>query len=379
MIREAEALASEGHEVHVIALRPVRGRSPAEMEGVYLHELPLTVRRGGAVRYLYQYAMFFALATAVLLIMHLKHRFQLVHVHSLPDAQVFCTVPLRLLGVPVLLDLHESMPELLMARFSLTNESPIVKGTILVQALSCWFASHTVVACEGIRERLLSRRVDPERVSCVYNAVEDTGTPSSPEELRSRFQLSQGINIVHAGGINTERDLETAVRALARLRPEYDIDFVVVGDGDREYISHILAISIDLGLDGHIRFIGRLSPSDARALMSISPVGLVTLVSNPHTNLAWPARVAEYTFLRKPLIVPRLRFLSQMLDDSARFYIPGDAESLAEELRASLSDPAGNTQRVARAETVCRKYDWQHARVELLRICDNLVGLNAIG
>ena len=38
-------------------------------------------------------------------------RFALVQVHSLPDFLVFAALPLRLAGVPLILDLHEAMPE----------------------------------------------------------------------------------------------------------------------------------------------------------------------------------------------------------------------------------------------------------------------------
>ena len=49
--------------------------------------------------------------------LHRRHRFGLVQVHSLPDFLVFAALPLRLVGVPVLLDLHEAMPEFFVTRF----------------------------------------------------------------------------------------------------------------------------------------------------------------------------------------------------------------------------------------------------------------------
>ena len=49
--------------------------------------------------------------------LHRRERFALVQVHSLPDFLVFAALPLRLVGVPVLLDLHEAMPEFFRSRF----------------------------------------------------------------------------------------------------------------------------------------------------------------------------------------------------------------------------------------------------------------------
>src|SRR2546426_12845436 len=57
--REAETLGAEGHRVEAIVLRPRSGPSAAEIDGVHLHEVTLSARRGGVMRYLYQYGVFF--------------------------------------------------------------------------------------------------------------------------------------------------------------------------------------------------------------------------------------------------------------------------------------------------------------------------------
>ena len=63
---------------------------------------------------------------------HRRHRFALVQVHSLPDFLVFAALPLRLVGVPVLLDLHEAMPEFFRSRFPRAS-NPIAHRLLLLQ------------------------------------------------------------------------------------------------------------------------------------------------------------------------------------------------------------------------------------------------------
>ena len=48
---------------------------------------------------------------------HRRRRFALVQVHTLPDFLVFAGLPMRLDGVPLVLDLHEAMPEFFRSRF----------------------------------------------------------------------------------------------------------------------------------------------------------------------------------------------------------------------------------------------------------------------
>ncbi len=372
MRREAEALAEDGYVVHAIALRPRSGASPTHVGGVHLHELPLTVRRGGKLRYLYQYAMFFLLSTALLIRLHLFRRFVLIHVHSLPDFQVFGALLLRLGGAKVLLDLHEAMPEIVAARFRLSPGNLWVRLAEISEWLSCRTADHVVVANDGIRATLIDRKIPASRITAVYNPGNASDTPFNPQRVRVDLNLPPGRLIVHAGGINPERDIETLIRAFARLSQASELHLVIAGDGDPEYVAQLSGIARDLGIGDRVRFVGRLPQDQAIALMSLSSVGVVTLESNPLTELAWPSRIPEFALLRKPLIVPMLRFLSQTLEDGAQFYIPGNAESLAREINAVLQAPHGRESAVAKAETICGRFEWGRMRTVLRGICETL-------
>jgi hypothetical protein len=64
-----------------------------------------------------------ALASAL----HLRHRYDLVQVNSLPDFLVFAALGPRLIGSPVLLDLHECMPEFFATKFRTSLQHPAVR------------------------------------------------------------------------------------------------------------------------------------------------------------------------------------------------------------------------------------------------------------
>lgn len=375
--REAEALVEDGYTVHAIALRPSSGPSGTHLNGVHLHELPLLAKRGGKLRYAYQYAMFFLLSTAILVRLHGRRRFEVVHVHSLPDFQVLCALPLRVLGAAVLLDLHEAMPEIVAARFRLPRNSPWVRVAGFLEQLSCRFADHVIAANEGIRSAVISRGVPATRITAVYNAGDPPGTLPSIEALRRSLDLPSGRLIVHAGGINPERDLETLVRAMARLPAEADAHLLIAGDGEPAYLGALRVLAEKIGVADRVRFVGRLTWDQAVALMSLSSVGLVTLEASPLTEIAWPTRILEFASLGKPLVVPRLRFLQDVLGDGAQYYAPGDPESLAAELRSTLLLPEARRPAIAKAAQVCRRFEWSRMRTVLLTIVRNVEGSHA--
>lgn len=367
--QEVRILVSDGYRVHVVAVRAASGSSREHLDGVHLYELPLTIRRGGKARYLYQYILFFMMSTGLMLKLFLRMRFTLVHVHSLPDFQVFSALPFKLGRVPIMLDLHEAMPELLIARFHERKESVWFRLACLVERLSCRFADHVITANDGIRDAIIGRGVPPNHVTAVYNAYEPLEPLVDPESLRQRLNLPQGKLIVHAGGINPERDLETVIRALALVSGSLDLHLVVAGSGEPGYVESLKCLAETLGILDRVLFVGRLSPAEARALMSLSEVGLVSLERNPLTELAWPARVVEYSYLGKPLVVPRLRFLRETLQDAARYYQAGDPTDLSRVLIAALSDCKKTDSLAVRAKRISQDLGWSAANETLLAVC----------
>ena len=115
--REAESLAASGRPVLVRAApagASRRGRPAGRARAAARGPAPPGRR---ARTYLREYLSFLIRSGWAAVKLHRRHRFGLVQVHSLPDFLVFAALPLRLVGVPVLLDLHEAMPEFFVTRF----------------------------------------------------------------------------------------------------------------------------------------------------------------------------------------------------------------------------------------------------------------------
>lgn len=365
--RESEALVEAGYLVDAIVLDSGMSPHSLNMAGVNVHELPLQARRGSRARYLYQYGLFFLLSTSLLLRLAVRNRFDLVQVHSLPDFQVACALPLKVIGrTAILLDLHEAMPEIFSARFDRDSRSLGSRCARFLEKLSCRIADRIIVANDGIKAAVVARGVPAERITAVYNPGDLLVHTPSPESIRAELRLPSGPLIVHAGGINPERDLETLLEALARLPSDSWGSLVVAGEGDPRYVESLIHQSERLGLSLRVVFVGKLPPEGARALMALSSVGLVTLESNPLTELSWPTRIVEFANLHKPLLVPRLRFLSQVLGDAAAYYEPGDPVSLATALDDVLKDQARTESVISRAEQICKRFEWLRMREVLL-------------
>jgi glycosyltransferase involved in cell wall biosynthesis len=373
--REAEVLAGQGYFVCVIAMRPKSGSSSVQMKAVQLYELPLTVRRGGKARYLYQYLMFFILGTFLLLELHLRYHFAVIHVHSLPDFLVFSTIPERLMGAQVVLDLHEAMPEILAARFGLPMSNLWVRVARVLEWASSLYATH-VIAVSPLRAQLIAGRgIDPRHIAVIPNSPDTTSFRVYPEGKRVVQDSFEGRwLLVEAGGINPERDLETLVRAAGILSKSHPVSLVLFGKGEPAYVQRLRDLASRESSDVDFRLGGWVPTEEVARYLSMSAVGLATYERNPLTEFAAPNKVFECAALRVPLVLADLRALRYEWKDAALFYQPGNPEDLALRVRQVIETPELRARLVSKALEVYSHNDWTKSRLTLLHLFESLAG-----
>ena len=120
--RESEILADAGYQVDVYALASDRSIKIHDDSNVRIVEIPLPRYRGGSsTHYLRSYAEFLAKTCYRLTRQHYSQPYDLVQVHTMPDLMVLAGICLKLSGVPVLLDVHDQMPEIYMETVSYTH------------------------------------------------------------------------------------------------------------------------------------------------------------------------------------------------------------------------------------------------------------------
>src|SRR2546422_2812647 len=138
--REVGALIAAGDEADLICQRWADQPRRERLGRLTAYRLPISRKRGGALRSLAEYAAFLAAAALVAGALHLRRRYDVVQVNSMPDCLVFAAIVPRLLGARVVLDLHECMPEFFATKFKIGMGNQLVRLLISLERASTGFA-----------------------------------------------------------------------------------------------------------------------------------------------------------------------------------------------------------------------------------------------
>jgi glycosyltransferase involved in cell wall biosynthesis len=372
--REAESLVAAGRSVEVFALRRPTDPPTGELAGVTIHRLNVQRHQGaGLGTYLREYVAFLARAGAALVRAHRRRRFGLVQVATIPDFLVAAALPLRLTGVPVVIDLHEAMPEFFRSRFPRAS-NPIVHAALRLQErVSIGLASAAITVNEAMRERLVRLGVAPDKVTVIANSPSLARFDAAAHERRP-FAADGAIRLVYAGALTPVYELDVAIDALARvrdLRPDLDVRFDVYGRGDMA--DRLAAQAVALGLDERVTLHGRIPIDEVPAAIARADIGLAPTRRDRFTDVSLSTKVFEYAAMGKPVVASRLPMVERTFAaGTVRVYEPGDAASLAAELLALVDDPRARDAAVERTLAIVREAAWEHEAERYVALVDRL-------
>ena len=373
--RDIEALRMDGHTVDVVSRRGPRDPLREQKDYGVVWRLPALPGRGGPILYVAQYAWFMLLATIWASILQLRRGYDMVQVHSLPDTLVFSAVVPRLMGVPVVLDLQEAMPEFFATKFGHDLGHGWVRLVAAFEQLSTRFATHVLTCTEQMRETFVGRGTPAGKITVILNSADERlFVPNG----RANHKHPDAFIVVCHGTIEERYGHEEIVRAVAILRDEIPaLKLQIYGDGaQRPAIKQLVG---ELGIDDRVWFSDGWVPMDQLlSRIDSADAGVVAMRRDAFRDLTHCNKMFDFITMRVPAAVSRTRSVEEYFDeDCFELFESGNAEDLARAFRTLWSDPKRRAQLVEHAAAVNEPYRWPRQQLVYRTAVSNVMATRA--
>jgi glycosyltransferase involved in cell wall biosynthesis len=375
--RYAETLVAHGHQVDVLALRAKDKPKREELRGVQLHRQPLSRRRGGLLRYLFEYLWFTMLCGFVLT--WRWRRYDVVHVHNMPDFLVFAAIWPRLLGRKVVLDVHDLMPEVYCSKFKTSIKHPGVWPVRLQEWVSHRFASACVFATERFRQGAIARStVREDRSIACMNAADTTlfdrhAYPWTGPEKPGDFVM------LYLGTVSHRHGVDQCVRVLPLVRDKIPgIKLLIhckLSEGEGQPLQELKDIAKELGVEDLLEIGPPLPLQEVPRAMSRASVGVFTPHMDVHIDMALSLKVPEFIAMDVPVVAVRTSIMESLVtDDEVLMFADGDYQAFADYLVKLHQDPEFGRQLSKRARRFTQDHAWESEFDGYVQLLSRLTG-----
>ncbi len=223
-------------------------------------------------------------------------------------------------------------------------------------------AARVIVLGEDMRERIISKGVDPARITIVRDAVPFPDQLASADhpvvrEIRNGFRFV----LVHAGNLGFYGAWETLLRAAKLLEPE-GVGLVFIGEG-------AMKAKVEAVAEGctNIRFLPFRPASEIPYVMAAGDLHVIT-VKRGLEGVVVPSKVYNILAAGRPLLAVATnqtevaRFAER--DGCGVAADPNNAEAVAEAVRGVMND----SKRLQEMSRRCRELAQSYDRVKQLEI-----------
>jgi glycosyltransferase involved in cell wall biosynthesis len=367
--RYAEALAKRGDQVEVIAL--TGGNAPLvseEINGVTVFRVQSRVRNErGKWTYAWRLLRFLLVSSIFMTKRHHRIKYDVVHVHNLPDFLVFAAWYPKMTGARIILDIHDIVPELFANKFDARPGNLYIALLKFIEKASAAFVDYVIVSNHLWYEKLLSRSVPKEKCSVFLNHV-DPGL----FYRRQRTRTDDRIIVIFPGSFQWHQGLDIAIEAFALVQKRVaNCEFHIYGGGDEK--TELIALTEKLGLNGKVKILGSAPLETIADLISNADLGVVPKRADSFGNEAYSTKIMEFMSQGVPVVVSRTKIDNFYFDNSVvRFFTSGDVKALAEAMCEVIDNTALREKLIAGGYRYVDLHSWDRRKHEYLNLVDTL-------
>jgi glycosyltransferase involved in cell wall biosynthesis len=370
--REAESLVELGHRVVFLASRQVGEPNRETIAGVeVIKTLGLRHKRTSARGYILSYGAFFCMLTLHLMLHPLRYR--LIHINNMPDFLVFAAWLPRMMGRPVIHDVHDLMPELFSEKFAAGKGDFAIRALKMQERWAGRFSTAVLTVEERLRDILSERGIPRRKIHVLMNVPDNrTFKPRTPKSIKApdaRFV------IVYHGTLARRLGLDLAIEAMAKVKPVIrHAQLRIIGAGEER--DSLIALRDRLGLQDVVIFSDGFVPVEKIPEMVVdADIGLIPIRISSGTDIMLPTKLLEYVNIGIPCIVPKTGTIMRYFDNEmVKFFEAENVDSLANAIVELYQDPDKRNSLAQQAmERFGKRYNFEEQKRVYTRLVADLL------
>jgi glycosyltransferase involved in cell wall biosynthesis len=363
--QEARTLHEAGYKVSVICPKGSGFKKSREtLEGIEIYRHWLW-EASGPFGYILEYAWALAAQFYLSFIIFARTRFRIIQACNPPDTIFLVALFFRLFGVRFIFDHHDLNPELYETKFHRHD---------LGYRLVCWAerltfrTAHVSIATnESYREVALSRGGMRRDRTFVVRSCPDLSRirirPPRPELKEGRRHL-----VVYLGVMAYQDGLDLLLESISQanmVRNCEDTLFVLIGSGPE--LAQLKMLARQKGLDGQVKFTGRLPDEDVAAYFSTAAFGVAPDRATPMNDKSTMNKIMEYMAFGLPVVLYDLTEGRRSAGDAALYAQRDDPEDFARKVVTLLDCESLRVELGARArKRIDDELNWDNEKQALL-------------
>ena len=374
--RAAESFVSAGMTVDIICLAEEGRSSKESWRGIAIDRVSIRKHRGPTWLSLWQYCSFIGIVFLKLAGRSLRSRYDIVHIHNMPDVLVFAALVPKLLGAKVMLDLHDPMPELMRTIYGFPQNSGAVKWMSRLEKWSIGFADKVITVNRACEQLFASRSCAPGKVAVIMNAPDEKifHYVSAKQRKEGLAQKNVPFVIMYHGTIVERNGLDVAVDALETVRQSVPPVELRIYGHRTPFLDTVMEAVSDKGLEKSVQYLGPRRLEELVQAIEECDVGVIPNKRSIFTEINTPTRIFEYLALGKPVVAPRAPGIQDYFSEGELIYFDlGSAEDLARALVWAATHPDEVFDKTIQGQSVYRTHSWKMEQAKLLAVGEKLV------
>lgn len=195
---------------------------------------------------------------------------------------------------------HDVYPDVAIKLGVIKSQSLIAKIMNFMNNKIYQNAEKIIVLGEDMKKVIVKKGISPDKIVIITNWADSTKNypVNVSDEFYKKYQLNNKFNVLYTGNISKVHAIDSVLELARRLKGHSDIQFMIVGDGNRK--QYIEEVKRSENLD-NILLANYMFGEEYNNLLNCANIFITTLQDGIE-GLGVPSKTYTYMSVHKPLL-----------------------------------------------------------------------------